>query len=325
MPQLPPFLAETSAIDERTNSTRLSSASSMESKPSILMNGHHKPIHKLNDIHKRVGAPYKVPARSHTIHGHREHAQRSSDSLPLTRDIPSGPLHPVHHPSVTSAPQPLRRVKSEHGSPAMNAVPSSSGDEIPPINIPPYDPSAYAYSPFSNGSPAMPPSSSSPWDGRFPDQFPDNYFVTYEMANEMDHPTTPSSLGPEHTEIDWSTYNLPNGFNIGTRGLGLPNDGLVSSQAPSYASFDRFSHLSHPGLTSSSGEISEVEDYAPVAEPTSFLSGSQEALNDFSSYGGDDINELDSFRLSSASSYVGMPQANMLLRTILSRWISMST
>lgn len=278
----------------------------------MFMNAHHKPVHKIKDIHNRVGAPYKVPARSHTIHGHQEFAQRSTDSLFLPKDLLNGISNPPFHGSVTSAPHPARRrVKSEHGSPTMNTLPMPPDSHIPPITIPPYDPNAYSYSPFSGGSPAVSPAGSNPWDGGFPEQFPDNYFVTYGTANEMEYPGS-AGLGSDTTEVDWSTYNLPNGLGNGAAGYGLPNGGTVPSQPPSYASFDRFSHLSHPGIASSSGEISEVEDFVPVAEPSSLQNGSQDALNDFSSVGAEEPTDQETFRLSSASSYVGMSQTSML-------------
>jgi hypothetical protein len=307
---MPPSLAERRVTKEGSKPPRLSSACSMESKMTVFINGHHKPVHKINDIHNRVGAPYKIPARSHTIPGHREFGQRSTDSLPLTKDLLSGPVNPPFHASVTSAPHPARRrVKSEHGSPTMNALPMPRDNHIPPISIPPYDPNAYSYSPFSGGSPAS--TGSNPWDGGFPEQFPDNYFVSYEMATEMGSPVPPVGLGTDPADIDWSTYNLPNGFGNGAD-YRLANGAAIPSQPPSYASFDRFSHFSHPGLTSSSGDISEVEDYVPVAEPTSLRDSSLDALNDFSSVGGDELTEPETFRLSSASSYIGMPQARML-------------
>ncbi len=290
-----PSLRERRRTKESSIPPRLSSACSTESRTTVFINGHHKPVHKANDIHNRVGAPYKIPARSHTIPCHREFAQRSSDSLPLTNDLMGGLPNIPSYASVTSAPHHVRRVKSEHGSPTIGAVPMPPDNQIPPISIPPYDPNAYSYTPFGSGSPTI-TSTGSPWDGRFPESFPESYFVSYELANGMESP------------VDWSTYGLGNGVANYT----LSNGGAVPSQPPSYASYDGFSHFSHPGLTSSSGDISEVEDFVPVAEPTSVQNSSQDALNDFSSVGGDELIEPETFRLSSASSYVGMPQAGML-------------
>jgi len=284
----------------------------MDSKMTVFINGHRKPVHKVNDIHHRLGAPYKIPARSHTISGQRvEFAQRSTDSLPLTKDLLNFHTNPYYHASVTSAPQPARRVKSEHGSPTINALPMPLDNPIPPISIPPYDANAYSYSPFGGGSPTISSAGSNPWDNRFPEQFPESFFVSYERANEVE--TTASTAGgcSDPAEVNWSSYNIPNRFGSAAD-YRLSNGGAVPSQPPSYTSFDGFSHLSHPGLTSSSGDVSDVEDFVPIAEPTILQNSSQDVLNDFSSVGGDELTEPETFRLSSASSYVGMPQARML-------------
>jgi hypothetical protein len=173
--------------------------------------------------------------------------------------------------------------------------------------IPPLDPNAYSYSPFGTASPLIQqPNQAEP---RFPDPFPDNYFITYDMANEWEPPMHSAGLSESASEVDWSQYQLTN--DSGNEYNGNTN-GAAPSQPPSYASFDHFSHLSHPGLTSSSGEISEVEDYVPVNKPDAIRANSQDALDDFSSIGGDDSRGLESYRLSSASSYIGMPQTNML-------------
>ena len=286
---------------------RLSSLNSHESKLTVFTNGHHKPVHKINDMHNKCGAPYKIPARSHTVHGHREIAQRSSDSLPLTKAALISHETPQHHDSITSAPQPVRRVKSEHGSPELNALPDAALTRGSQIVIPPLDPNAYSYSPFGPGSPSL--HQQNQQEKRLSDPLPDNYFVTYEMASEWEPPLHSAGLSEAPSEIDWSTFNFA---NDGNNEFDTNNNGAVPSQPPSYASFDHFSHLSHPGLTSSSGEISEVEDFVPVNNPSRMRGGSQDAINDPNSSRDEDTSELEPYRLSSASSYIGLPQANML-------------
>jgi len=313
-PILPAVLP--TVLPKEPHHSRLSSLNSHESKLTVFQNGHHKPVHKINDMHNKCGAPYKIPNRSHTIHGPREIAQRSSDSLPLTKAALMSHETPQHHESVTSAPQPVRLVKSEHGSPVLAPV-SLPLDQKGQIVIPPLDPNAYSYSPFGTASPLIQPPNQS--ENRFPDPFPDNYFVTYEMASEWEPPMHSAGLSESAPEVDWSQYQLTNENGNDYNGN---NNGVAPSEPPSYASFDHFSRLSHPGLTSSSGEISEVEDYAPVNTATTTTTtnnnndtirqNSQDALDDFSSIGGDDGRGRDSYRLSSASSYIGMPQTNML-------------
>ena len=303
-PILPAVLP--TVLPKEPHHNRLSSLNSHESKLTVFQNGHHKPVHKINDMHNKCGAPYKIPSRSHTVHSNRELAQRSSDSLPLTKAALTSHETPQHHESVTSTPQPVRLVKSEHGSPELKPV-SRPVEAKGQIVIPPLDPNAYSYSPFGAASPLVQHPSQS--ESRFPDSLPENYFVTYEMANEWEAPMHSAGLSESAPEVDWSQYQLTgeNGNNYTGN-----NNGVASSQPPSYASFDHFSHLSHPGLTSSSGEISEVEDYVPVKNPDAMRANSQDALDDFSSIGGDESRATESYRLSSASSYIGMPQANML-------------
>src|SRR5271154_5227425 len=131
---------------------RVNNMNSHESKTTIFTNGHHKPVHKINDAHNHCGAPYKIPNKSHNIHGHREIAQRSTDSLPLTKmSLTSHETSPLHEP-FTSAPQPVRKVKSEHGSPDLKAIPDSAIGCRQGMIIPPLDPNAYSYSPFDNNN-----------------------------------------------------------------------------------------------------------------------------------------------------------------------------
>ena len=303
---IPPVLAASKNLRDGRRPPRLSTGSLMDSKTTIFRNGHHKPVHKINDIHNRVGAPYKVPARSRTITGHGDYSPRSTDTIPLTKDVIGSLQTPQY--SITSAPHASRQVKSEHGSPSISALPTPPISHVPPISIPPYDPNAYAYSPFSAGSP-VPSNGSSPWDGGFPDPFPENYFVSYDSANEMNSPTSTAGLGPD-PEIDWSTYNLPSSLGSSPSGLDIHNRAAISSHPQSYASYDCFSHLSHPGIASSSGDLSEVEDFVPITDTASLRNGSQDVLNDFSSAAGEEPPEPENYRLSSASSFGGMQPTN---------------
>jgi hypothetical protein len=183
-------------------------------------------------------------------------------------------------------------------------------EQMGKIVIPPLDPNAYSYSPFGSASPLTQPPNQA--ETRFPDPFPDNYFVTYEMAKDWEPPTHSAGLSESGPEVDWSQYPLAN--DSGNDYDGNTN-GVAPSQPPSYASFDHFSHLSYPGPTSSSGEISEVEDYVPGNNSETIPTQSQDALDDFSSIGGDDGRAMDSYRLSSSSSYIGIPQASLLANT----------
>lgn len=278
---------------------RVSSMNSHETKTTIFTNGHHKPVHKINDAHNHCGAPYRIPHKTHPLHVNREMAQRSSDSLPLTKSGAANHETPPLHETATSAPQPVRKVKSEHGTPELKPIPDNS-PEHQGLVIPAFDAGAFTDSPLDNGSSPFPQNSTP--DSQFPDRFPDSLFMSYEQAHEY-QPPFPSGGLPE---IDWSTYNFQNAnsqYNVN-------NGPFISSQPPSYTSHEQMSHLSHPGLASSSGEISDAEDFVHLNRPGNPRNNSQDASMDFSSTGGDEMSEA--YRLSSASSYLGLPQTQIL-------------
>jgi hypothetical protein len=254
---------------------RLVSAQS-ENTLTVFTNGHHKPVHKHNDMAHKCGAPYKIP-RSHTIHGHSEMAQRSMDSLPLTKRALLSHESLPHHDSITSAPQPVRLVKSEHGSPEIKPF-----SNLEPLNtsIPPLDSS---YSPYDTGSPVMLPFGY--------ERYPENYFAPHDVEPAL------NSAGLNAPPVDWSTFGIP---------YDNPAFSTEHSQPPSYASFD-YSNLGHPGLTtSSSGDISEAEDFCQISAPRQ----TSQDITELSSVG--DASEDNTYRPSSASSYMGLPQATML-------------
>lgn len=248
-----------------------------ESGLTIFTNGHHKPVHKHNTMAHKCGLPYVVP-RAHSIHGPTPSglANRSVDNLPHTSTIEA--LHSESHikDSMVSAQQEQRRVKSEHGSPVL-----SSSSNIHQLNglLPPLDLSSLSgdYTFLQNLDSAVP-----------------------------DHDQPLFSAGLSTTSIDWSLYD----------GLDFNSENFAASsysQAPSFTGFD-FGSIDQPALTttSTSGEISEVEDFAPIGESIPSRPGllNRQYGSDFdtSEFGGD----IDGYRLSSASSYIGLPQAQML-------------
>jgi len=114
------------------------------------------------------------------------------------------------------------------------------------------------------------------------------------------------SAGLSAASIDWSHYD----------GLDFNNDDFATSsysQAASFTGFELSSNELQPALTttSTSGEISEVEDYPPhdqKASPTRPILIHNHYGSDISDFGG----EIEGYRLSSASSYIGLSQAQML-------------
>lgn len=221
------------------------------------------------------GLPY-VP-RAHSIHGPLSSglANRSVDNLPHTNTVDA--LHRDSHikDSIVSAQQEQRMVKSEHGSPLIGG-----GSNLDQLNgmLPPLD--------LSN----------LPGDCNFMTNL-DGFSAFPDTEQPL------FSAGLSSASIDWSHYD----------GLDFNNDNFATSsysQAASFTGFD-FGSIDQPALTttSTSGEISEVEDFAPLTEPTAVRPNL--VRNQFGSdFDASDLG--DGYRLSTASSYIGMPQTQML-------------
>jgi len=225
----------------------------------------------------KCGLPYVVP-RAHSIHGASPSglANRSVDNLPHTSTIDA--LHSESHikDSMVSAQQEQRMVRSEHGSPHLNPVSNldQSNGMLPPLEIPSY-----------------------PTDNDFLQNL-----SSFTSLPEHDLPLF--SAGLSSASIDWSHYD----------GLDFNNDDFAASsysQAASYNGFD-FSGIEQPALTttSTSGEISEVEDF-PALDAT--MSRPRLVNNRYGSdFDASDFGDIDGYRLSTASSYIGLPQTQML-------------
>ena len=244
----------------------------------VFANGHHKPAHKHNDAAHKCGLPYKIP-RPHSIHGPSEvSAQRSADSLPLmqtTGEFPAQSQDPL-----SSAPQDVRQVRSAHGSPET----SQPTTNLPNRRLTPLD---LSFSTFETATPSP---------------LRDDYISQAPMGFESYYPT------PEEQAISSASYNMP---AVDWSALDLPLDnGAYSttySQPQSYTSFD-YSNVGQPGLTtSSSGEVSEAGDYMPHGLPSPPIMNQ----NHYGS-GAAEAGTSNTYRLSSASSYMGIPQAGVL-------------
>lgn len=252
---------------------RLMTAQS-EASLTVFTKGHHKPVHKHNDAAHHCGVPYKIPI-PHSVPGHSDTVKHSA-----RRSTDSLPLlktmeqAPLQlQESIDSAQQEVRLVRSEHGSPKPRAL--RRHDEFDG----PITPLELSYPAFNHGMPSP-----------LPDEF--NYpssrgYEAYFTAQE-DAPIL--SAGLISPVEDWSALDLP---------LDSGAYSATYSQPASYASFDH--NVGQPGLTtSSSPEVSEVDDYV------SHYTTSHEHVSSASP------EVSDAYRLSSASSYMSIPQASML-------------
>jgi len=253
---------------------RLASASS-DSSLTVFSNGHHKPAHKHNDAAHKCGAPYKIP-RPHSIHGHSEIAQRSVDSLPLTGSV--GEDHIRLHESFYNAQQEARLVRSEHGSPELKSTSNVNqlNSQLPQLDLS-----------FPGSRTSTPSSPSNDYNTAMSNGFP-----SYFSASE-EQPMYSAALSA--TSVDWSAFDLP--FDSGAFSTAY-------SQPPSYASFDH-SNVGQPGLTtSSSGDVSEVDDFGfsspPIIAGTTYTSGPPDAV------------AADMYRQDSGSSYMGVAPGSVL-------------
>lgn len=247
------------------------SATNSETSLTHFTNGHHKPVHKHNDAHTKLGAPYKIPI-PHSISGNQDIASKSSDSLPLgkTLDYAPSPLQDT----ISSAQQEVRQVQSEHGSPKPKALPRFSSLDSP---LPPLDLSYPAYV-DTIGSP-----------------LPDDYLNDYHLRKGFEpyltgHEDAPvMSPGLSMPPVDWTALDL----------------GVSSSynQPPSYASFDHNSGVQPALTTSSSGEISDIEEYVPRTAPTNPIFGHNEIPHSSSA---------NFYRQDTSSSYLSQPTSEVL-------------
>jgi len=224
-------LPPTQPLAVEVKKPRLTSTKS-ESTLTIFRDGYHKPVHKHNDMAHKCGLPYTIP-RSHSIHSMSEIAQRSADHLPLPSNTVELPLSFEALPGA-----PTRLVKSEHGSPERAPLPilEQINTQIPPLDI-------SSFSPFGTAN-------DSPLNSIFPDQYQDPWFASPDTDVSL------NSAGLSAPPVDWSSLPLCSS--------GAPTS--ASSQPPSYTSLDYgSSNLNYSGLAaSSSGEISEVDEFGPL-------------------------------------------------------------
>ncbi|KAI9807564.1 MAG: hypothetical protein M1825_005504 [Sarcosagium campestre] len=263
---------------------RLMTAQS-EGTLTVFSNGHHKPIHKNNQMAHRCGVPYKIP-RAHTIHGHSEYAQRSTDHLPMSSSLDNAHALSNSRDPVLSPQPDVRLVRSEHSSPHASATSTLDqlNSDLPPLDL--------SLTDFASKS------SRASLDINQVTSYPhDRYF------SPTSDPDTPIfSAGLEPPSVDWSALDLENTvFSSGSY-----------SQPPSYSGFE-YGHFGQP--TSASVAASEPDDFAPLGNPSPVRPPSlvHNQLPSDSS----EVCESDNYRLSTASSFHGLPQMSLLSSTNL--------
>ena len=249
-----------------------------EKSLTVFTKGHHKPVHKLSDASHKRRIPYPIPV-PHSVPGNSNHAKemarRSTDSLPTLGTMEQASVQ--FQESISSAQQEVRLVRSEHGSP-KRALPAYERFDNPtsPLDLP--------YLNYHHGMPSSP----------LPDEY-NNYhspgaFEPYYSPQDEIPPVL--SAGLISPVIDWSALDLP-----------LENRAFPGaySQPPPYAGFDQ-NNIRHSGLTtSSSGDLSEVDDYI------SHYRVHHEPMPPSSP----EIPDSNVYPLSSTSSYMSIPHGSM--------------
>ncbi|CAM1501853.1 Fc.00g038370.m01.CDS01 [Cosmosporella sp. VM-42] len=219
-------------------------------------NGHHKPAQKHNRVSQKCG-PYQL---------NRVNSAHSTSSLGTGADnlLGKGSREAPTGRSRAASTREQRRVKSETASPLMS---SNTGFQTLNGNLPPLDLSGIEYPPYmANGS--------------F-DLFGSGF------NSETDGPMY--SAGLSGASVDWSHYDLsdmkggeftPSSYSqAGAQSFnGLFDFGSGSEQLP---------HLAN--TTSTSGEVSEVEDFMPGGE------------NDFDAFGSSNFMRQGNMMPSSAA------------------------
>jgi hypothetical protein len=291
-----------------------------ESTLTIFRDGHHKPAHKHNDMAHKCGLPYTIP-RSHTVHHPTDLHRRSVDHLPLGQstfikepltlsefptsqhtsqngspnsahtsgaedDLNPAPLDPSYLDNFVTPAPPAPSLDRPHDTTSNPISASATVDKFPldqiVTSVPPLDVSSFASFPTT--------STNSPITCM---AFQEPYQECYFTSPDSDMPLGSAGIGAP--SVDWSSFPLYSDVTAAT-----------STQAPSYASFDYTGYPSGLPPPSSSGDISEGDEFGP-------LPGLGHAGNDMHDlHSVSEASDMDHLRVSSASSLAGLPQTRLL-------------
>ncbi|KAF7125794.1 hypothetical protein CNMCM5793_002087 [Aspergillus hiratsukae] len=320
LPPQPP-----AAPSEPPKKPQLTSTKS-ESTLTVFRDGHHKPAHKHNDMAHKCGLPYTIP-RSHSIHATSDVPRRSVEFLPLTEPTFLEKAFASRAQSETQSNGSQQRlVNSEHESPDNAPAPATEDitTTVPPVDLSSFfpqtqpsmdrassgagaaetiptplgqiplnslDPVVTSMPPLDVSYPSFPTTTASPVTCM---AFQDPYKEPLFASPDSDLPLNSAAFSAP--PVDWSNFPLYSSD--------VPT--ATSTQAPSYASFDYNSMAPGYAAPSSSGDISEAEDFGPLPG----LGNTSGDLHDMHS--ASDSSDFDQFRISSASSFIGLPQAQLL-------------
>lgn len=216
--------------------------------------------------------------------------QGSPDSAPAagSEDLTTASLDQSFQDQFTPPALPPAAVdKSTDGTSNPTSAPVN-GEKFPLEQIitsvpPPLDVSSFTT--FSNTSSNSPITCMA-----FQEPYQENYFT----SPDSDMPLGAAGMGAP--SVDWSSFPLYSDVPASN-----------STQTPSYASFDYNSYPSGLPPPSSSGDISEADEFGPL--PGLGHAGNNDG-HDLHSVS--EASDMDHLRVSSASSLVGLPQAQLL-------------
>ncbi|KAK3384564.1 hypothetical protein B0T24DRAFT_91610 [Lasiosphaeria ovina] len=249
---------------------RRANTTSSDGVLSFNANGHPKPTYKHPKVSQKCG-PYQI-SRVNSLHSTSSLGNRSMDNLLQGSDSRSS-NSPAGSSTDDGMTQTQRRVKSEATSPLLTGSSSSFAQlngQLPPLDL-----SGIKYPPYVPNSADF-------------------------FGNISDHDQPMFSAGLSAASVDWSHYD---GLEFARKATDFAPSNY--SQPQSYGAYDFTGSEQVPTLTtntSTSGEVSEVEDFLPNSldeydtnayRNSTTSSGFNLGNSQASLLGGTDISSLD--------------------------------
>lgn len=245
---------------------------SFENGITILTNGHRKQSQKHNNTAQKYGSPYPM-SRTQSLRV----PSPTSISKTLEKTAYMTTVKPRHEDSPIKEVIEQRLVKSEHASPVLSSASSLDllNGQLPSLSM------------FVPGDVNWPQGLNS-----------------ISSATETEQPMFSAGIGP--SSIDWSHYDR----------LTFNSESFVSSnfsQPTSYSGFE-FGSLEQPTLTTAptSGEISEVDDFAPLNDKTSGIPSIFPHTKYTSDQDTPDFIDVEDYGISTTSPYMSLSSSQVL-------------